>query len=464
MIVDRLKKEFSNSSDLLVKKIKNVYVVFLESANSGDKVNDYVLKVLMVKDFKKNLNDLIAGPNTKVVDGYDQCEFFLVNGFTLIIRNDEIYAVETRAVLFRAVSTPQTQPSILGPKDAFTENIQMNVGLIKRRIKSSKLCNDDFFIGRKSVTKVSVLYLNDVCDLKLVERIKKKLKSIDVDGVLDSGNISQFIAIENKTPLPTVMQVERPDRVSNDLLAGKIAIVVDNSPFVIILPTFFFDFVNPQVDDYNKNLNVNFIKTLRFLCLLITILAPAIYIALINYNQETIPFSLLVNFSQQRSSVPFPAAIECFIMLLLSEILRESDIRFPSTYGSSVSILGALILGNASVSAGIVSPIMIIVVAVSFISSLIFTDMEMINSLRLFRFIFLIAAAIGGLFGLVAIGFICLIHVCSIETFGKPYTYPMAPYDKVYSKKILFRGPYNKDKYRAKILAKKNTTRMRVYK
>ncbi len=457
MIVDKIKKEFNNSSDLIIKKIKSVDVVFLESANSGDKVNDYVLKVLMLKDFKRNLNDLIAGPNTKVVDSYDKCEFFLVNGFTLIIHKESIYAVETRAVLFRAVSTPQTQQSILGPKDAFTENIQMNVGLVKRRVKSSKLCNDDFFIGRKTLTKVSVLYLNDICDLKLVESVKKKLKSIDLDGILDSGNIAQVIAFENKTPLPTVMEVERPDRVANDLLDGKIAIAVDNSPFMIVLPTFFFDFINPQVDDYNKNLNVNVIKIIRFFCLLITIMAPAIYIALINYNQETIPFSLLVSFSQQRSIVPFPAAIECFLMLFLSEILRESDIRFPSTFGSSVSILGALILGNASVSAGIVSPIMIIVVAVSFISSLIFTDMELINSLRLFRFLFLFVAAISGLFGVIVIGFMFLIHLSSIESFGRPYTYPLAPFDKVYAGKILFKNTFVKDKYRSKFLSNNKT-------
>lgn len=454
MIVERIKKEFKDSSDLIIKQINGVSVIFLESANSGDKINDYILKVLAVKRFlKKNINDLIAGPNTKKIDDFEQCEFYLVNGFTLVIYQEKIYAIETRANLHRSVSSPQTQQSIYGPKDAFTENIQLNVGLIKRRVKSKHLLNEDFFIGRKTKTKVSILYIDDICDQDIVKEVRKRLNKIDIDGILDAGNISQFITEENKTPFPTVIESERPDKVANDLLEGKIAIVVDTSPFVIIVPAFFFDFVNPVVDNYNKNVNINFLKIIRFLCLLITVLAPGLYIALINYNQETIPLSLLLNFATQRDGVPFPAPIECFLMLMLCEVLRETDIRFPSSFGSSVSILGALIMGDAAVNAGIVSPIMIIVVAITFITSLIFTEMEMINSLRNFRFLFLFAASLAGLFGIVIAGFVFLIHICSITTFNRPYTYPLAPYDKTYFNKTLLRSSRKNDKYRSRLLS-----------
>ncbi len=461
MIEERIKEEFNNSSDLIIKKIKKLTIIYLESISSSDKVNDYITLITSMDNNKiRDVFDNMAAPNIKLVKELDQCEFYLTNGFTLVIKGKKVYAIETRADIHRSVNVPQTQQSINGPKDAFTENIQINLGLIKRRIKSSHLINDDFIIGRKTNTKVSVLYLEDICDSLLVRKIEDKLKEIDIDGILDSSVIAQFLTGNAKTPFPTAVESERPDRVASDLLEGKVAIIVDTSPFVIILPAFFFDFINPQSDDYNKSININFVKMIRAACLLITLLAPALYVALINYNQETIPLSLLINFSQQRDGVPFPAAIEAFLMLLMVEILRESDIRFPSSYGSSVSILGALILGDAAVSAGIVSPIMIIVVAITFITSLIFTEMEMINSLRIFRFLFLIAAAFAGLFGIVLAGFIFLIHLCSIETFNTPYTYPLAPFDKVYAEKILMKKEVRKNKWRSKLLARKNKRKL----
>ncbi len=461
MIERKIKEEFNDSSDLIVKKIKNITIIYLESVSSSDKVNDYITLMTSIDNGKiRDVFDRMAAPNIKEIKKYDECEFYLTNGFTLIIKGRKIYAVETRADIHRSVNVPQTQQSINGPKDAFTENIQINLGLIKRRIKSSHLINEDFMIGRKTNTKVSLLYLDDICDEGLIFKIKRKLSKIDIDGLLDSAILAQLLTEESKTPFPMAIESERPDRVANDLLEGKAALIVDTSPFVIVLPAFFVDFINPKSDDYNKSVNINFVKIIRSVSLLLTLLAPALYVALINYNQETIPISLLINFSQQRDGVPFPAAIEAFIMLIMCEILRESDIRFPSSYGSSISILGALIMGEAAVSAGIVSPIMIIVIAITFITSLIFTEMEMINSLRVFRFLLLIAAALAGLFGIVLAGFIFLIHLCSVENYSMPYTYPLAPFDKIYAKKTLLKEQTKKSKYRSKLLARKNQVRM----
>ena len=265
---------------------------------------------------------------------------------------------------------------------------------------------------------------------------------------------------ENSTPFPTYHLIERPDTVASSLLEGKIAIIVDTSPYIIILPAFLTDFINPVSDDYGKSVNVNFIRILRFIAFLTTLLAPAIYIALINYNQETIPLSLLINFATQRDGVPFPAPFEAIVMLLLCEILRESDIRFPSSYGSSISILGALLLGDAAVNAGIVSPIMIIVVAITFITGLIFTEIEMINSTRHFRFLFLIVASFFGLYGITIAFILLLIHLCSINPLDRPYTYPLAPSDKIYFNKTILKKNKIKDKYRAKLLSKKNKKKL----
>ena len=462
-IIKRIQKEFSKTPDLIIKKIKlslldSIYIVYLESVGSGDKVNDYILKNLSNISSSKNkkiinIESIIPGPNSKEIKNYDEIEFYLTNGFALVIRNNTILAIEVKADINRSVSTPDTEPATNGPKDAFTESYQINLGLIKRRIKSNTLKNEEYIIGRKTKTKVGLLYFDDIAENSLVEEIKEKLEKIDIDGIIDSSNIGQLITDEGKIHFPTYVITERPDNVSKSLLEGKIVILVDTSPFAIVLPAFFADFINPGVDSYHKSKNVNFLKIVRFFCFFLSMSVPAIYIALINYNQETIPTNLLVSFSIQRDGVPFPAMIEALIMLFVCEMLRESDLRFPNAYGSAISILGALILGDAAVSAGIVSPIMIIIIALTFIASLIFTEIEVSNALRHFRFIFLFCAAFFGILGLIFATFYFLIRINDIYSFGKPYFYPLMPFDKTYFFKSLLKNPLKKDTKRRNVYA-----------
>lgn len=449
-----IKNIFQNSSDLISKKIKDIDIVFLESLCSSDKINEYILKVLVLAKNKHNLNNILVGPNTKQIAKKDIATY-LLNGFTLVI-GDEIYAIETKGELVRSITEPTTEPDLHGPKDSFNESIQTNLGLIKRRIKSPDLINLDMTIGKYSQTKVSILYINSICDKELVNKVKNKLTQINIDGILDAGNIKQLIGSEDNSPFPTTQLTERPDKAAGDLLEGKIIILVDASPLAISLPAFLVDFINPSVDTYSKNININFVKILRFICLITTLFLPALYIALISYNQGSIPIDLLVNFAMQRSSVPIPSIIECLVILILCAILRESDIRFPTNYGSSISIVGALVMGDAAVEAGIVSPIMIIVIAVTYITSMVFTDLEIINSFRHIRFLSLFLVSILGLFGLYTSIFFTLIHLCSLTSLGKPYTYPIAPYDKVYFNKTVIRTTKKKDKFRSALLAQKN--------
>lgn len=465
-IVKRIQKEFSKTPDLTIKKIKlslldTIYVIYLETVSSSDKVNDYILKNLSSLSSKKdkkilNTDSIVPGPNTVEIKKPDEIEFYITNGFTIVIRNQDILAIETKADINRSITTSDTEPATNGPKDAFNENYQMNLGLIKRRLKSNTLKTDEYIIGRKTKTKVGVIYFEDIAEEKLINTIKKKLEKIDIDGIIDSSNIGGLITDEAKNRFPTFMLTERPDNVSKALLEGKIAILVDTSPFVIILPAFFADFINPGVDSYNKSKNVNFIKIVRFCCFFLSMTIPAIYIALTNYNQETIPTNLLVSFSIQRDGVPFPALIEALIMLFVCEMLRESDIRFPNSYGSAISILGALILGDAAVSAGIVSPIMIIIIALTFIASLIFTEIEVANALRHFRFIFLFFASFYGILGIVFAFFYFLIRMNDLYSFDKPYFYPLMPFDKTYLFKSLLKTPVKKDTERSSLLTTKN--------
>lgn len=468
-IVERLKKEFSKTPDLIVKEIKlnmfnTLFIIYLETVSSSNKVNDYILKnVIDNKDKinKNNFQNYLAGPNTKRIDKYDKIEYFLTNGFTIVILKDNIYGVETRADINRAVANADIETSINGPKDSFTENYQINIGLIKRRLKSHNLKIDNRVIGRKTSTQVGVLYFEDIADQELVQNILEKLDNIDIDGVIDSSSIGYLLGDEESSVYPTFLQTERPDMVSTALLEGKIAIVMDTTPFALIIPAFFIDFINPNIDNYSKSKNINFIKILRIFAYFLSMIAPALYIAVMNYNQETIPTNLLIDFAIQRNGVPFPTIVETILMLAVCEILRESDLRFPSNYGSAISILGAIVLGEASVSAGIASPITIIVIAITFISSLTFSNVEINNSLRFFRFIFIILAGFFGLYGITLGLLFFLIYTTNVKSFGKPFFAPIAPFDKVYFHNTIFKIPLKKDKIRSSMLTKTNKTKQR---
>ena len=463
-IVERIKLEFKNNPDLKTKEIKlnvfkKIYIMYLESICDGDKINEYILKNLFKYNSSNDLKNNLPGPNTIVIKEIDQLEFYITNGFAIIINEDNLIAVEVKGNLHRGISESTREPSIIGPQDAFNENILINIGLLKRRIKSNTLKSEEIFLGRKTQTKIVINYLDDVAEYKNVKKIKDKLSKIDVDGILDCGTIINYIEAENKSVFPTVKRTERPDLASGALLEGKIIILVDTSPFAIILPTFLIDFINPINDNYIKSINVAFLKILRAVSFFISMTAPAIFIATINYNQETIPSSLLINFSTQRAGVPFPSIIEMLILLLICDVLRESDLRFPSNFGSAISILGALIIGEAAVNAGIVSSIMIIITSLTFIASLIFTEHEIGNALRYYRYIALFFAAFLGLYGVFLCIILFLINVISTKSLDAPYFAPFSPFNKdLFFKTFLKKQDRNNTK-RSSVITEKNKIR-----
>lgn len=449
MIYKKIKNMFNNTSDLKYKKIRKIEVIYLESLCSSDKVNEYILQNITIGKDYLFLKNIVSGPNSVFIKEEEIADY-LVNGFAIVFDKLEIIAVECKADLYRSINVPSSEPAVNGPKDSFNESIQMNLGLIKRRVRSENLINEDFTIGRKGKTQVSILYIKDVAKDKFVKDIRNKINSIDIDAMIDSEVLQNKLE-DSKVFLPTIIKTERPDKVSSALFEGKIVIIMDNSPYALILPGFFVDFLNPEGDNYAKAINVNFLKILRIAALFLTIFLPALYISIINYNTETIPLNLLLSFQSAHAGVPFTSTLETIIMILLCAMLRESDIRFPSNYGSSISILGALILGEAAVAANIVSPITIIIVAVTFIAGLIFNNGNFIAGIRYYRFFLLILAALFGLYGIVIGTFILIIHLVNIKSFGEPYLYPLAPYDKTYIKKTVLKDNVNKK--RSKVLS-----------
>ena len=340
--IKKLQIEFNNTPDLIIKPFKinflhKIYVIFLETLCSQDKINDYILKKIVNINYLNNLSNVVPSSNLKILNKYDEIEYYLYNGYTIIIDNKKIYAIETKADIYRSVSTNETEPSIKGPKDSFIENYQTNLGLIKRRIKNNNLKTKTLNIGTVSNTLVGILYIEGNTKDSIINDVYKKLKNIDIDLINSSEQIISYLS--SKSIFPTVIITERPDRCASSLCDGKVVILVDGSPTALIVPGFLIDFIHPFADTYNKNININITKTIRVICFFISIILPGFYIAIINYNQEAVPTSLIINFAIQRDGVPFPSVIECILMLIVCEILRESDIRFPTKYGSAVSVL-----------------------------------------------------------------------------------------------------------------------------
>lgn len=474
-IVSKLKTDTNNIGDIVYReKYLNktkVFIIYNEPLASSDKISDFIVRSLnRIADTKVNSKKLlqviendISNFKVTTIDNYEALCFYLHRGFTIILIDGdrEALVLETKADLARGITTPDTESTLRGSKDAFVEDYQKNIGLIKKRLRTNDLWIDSMVMGKYTDTQVGLLYVNGVVKKELVDTVKKQLEKIEIDGIINSEVLKNLVEKENKSVLPTMITSERPDVVVNALLEGKVVIIVDNSPYALVMPAILNDFFKTAEDYYGKWKNVSLTRVVKFIAFFISLILPAFYIALITYNQEMIPTELLVNFATQRDGVPFPAFFEAMMMLLCFEILRESDLRVPSFTGSSLSIVGALILGDAAVKAGIVSPIMIIVIALTAISALPFTEPELINGLRWYRILFMVLASFLGMVGVVIAFIYFIIEITSLNSFGKPYLLPYAPTSFTGLKNSLIKFPAKKLKERRSYLSN-NTIKQRI--
>lgn len=465
-----------NSSDITTRIIKiaqkRVGYIYLESVSSDDKISDFLVRGLtfdaretnfnLFEEIFEKLQNTIANSKLNIIETYEDLFYYLASGFTAIVvdGSNRAMVVETRKQLDRGVVEATTEAIVRGPKDSFTENHNANIGLIRKRIKDPKLWFQEIIVGKRTKTKVTISYLSDIVKEEQIKKIKKKIKQIDIDGILDSGYLREFLTDSKYGDFPRMISSERPDLACSSLLDGKIVILVENSPFVLILPGLFVDFFHSSEDNYQLPLNVSATRILRFIGFFLTILTPALYIALTTFDVKLIPSQLLISLATQRQGVPFPTAVEVIIMLTTFEILRECDLRMPKQMGASVSIVGALVLGDAAVAAGIVSPIVVIIVAITSIGGLLFTDVDVINSIRLWRIIFIIAAALLGLIGIVIAGFIFITRLASIDTLGISYLSPFSPFSLQGQKYGIIKPPSPLLKRRPLFLKPKNKVRL----
>ena len=470
--IEKIKNDYNNSCDLSFKDInilkKRVSLVYLSSICDNNLIDNFLLKNInkLSKNIKSYKNIITCFFNTtpsinmKSVNTFDEIYKSLGDGFVVILFEDydTSIIVEAKKDLSRGIQQPVIEQAISGPKDSFNEDYMSNIGLIRKRIKTNNLIVQEKIIGKETETKVSICYMKNIIETTLLDEVIKKLDNIDTDGIIDSTYIKEYL--ESKNSVFTLINItERPDVSVMNLLNGKIILIVENSPFALIIPTFFYELFNASEDYYQKSKNVTFTRIIRYLSFFIAIILPGFYIAITTFNHETIPDTLLINFAMQREGVPFPAFVEALGMSLVFEILRESDIRMPNLSGSAISILGAIVLGDAAVSAGVVSPIMVIIIAISAICSLMFSGPVMTNGIRFWRLIFMISSTIIGLPGIAFCGFLFIITMSGLKSFGKPYLYPFAPFDLKLALKTIFKKEQKDNKRRIPYLTNINIKR-----
>ncbi|WP_127531277.1 spore germination protein [Paenibacillus kobensis] len=339
----------------------------------------------------------------------------------------EVLLLGSKGWKSRAVEEPQTETIIRGPRDGFTEDIRTNTALLRRRVKDVNLRFESFRIGRRGRKDVIVAYLNGVVNPQLVEEVKRRITTIDIDDPEGSGYIEQWITDRYWSPYPQILNTERPDKVAGAIMQGKVALLIDGTPFQLIMPIMLSSFIQSPEDYYQNWILSSVLRILRVISAFVALFLPGLYIALLEYHHGLLPSKLAFSIAGTREGVPFPAVVETFLMETTLELLREAGIRLPKPIGQTIGVVGGLVIGEAAVTAGIVSPVMVVVVAVTAIASFAIPSYGFAVSIRLLRFGIMLAAAIFGLYGIVLALIMNCIHLANLKSFGVAYTGPLAP-------------------------------------
>ena len=390
-----------------------------------------------------SVTEVISTHNIFEATDIDKAVNYIFRGEALLLiqGSSMAWGINTRAAQLRSISEPQTQTAIRGPRDGFIEDVETNVALLRQRIKSPRLKFTTHQVGKLTQTPVAIAHIEGLADPLIIKELESRLDKIDIDGILESGQLEQLIEDNTLSPFPQISNSERPDAVAAALLDGRVAILTENTPFVLVIPTVLTDMLQSNEDYYHRFHFATAIRFLRYVMFALALLGPALYIAITTFHHELIPTTLLISLIAARSGVPFPAIIEALLMELAFEALREAGIRLPRPAGQAVSIVGALVIGQAAVQAGLVSSIMVIVVAGTGIASFTIPAFNAAISIRLLRFPFMLLATTLGLHG-VNLGLsVLLIHMVSLRSFGVPYLAPLAPLTMADWKDLLLRGP-----------------------
>ncbi len=436
------------------KEQNKVALIFIEGLADKTVINENIIKPLMYdsrlmwKDMPPEADNIDTVKTTmlsvteveqivSINEAADAC----LSGDTVFLMDGskEALVISSKGWKARSVEEPKTESVVRGPREGFSETLRTNMALLRRKIKNVDFTLEAMKIGRLTKTDICIAYLKNVANPKLIEEIKRRLKRINTDAILESGYIEQFIEDAPFSIFPTVANSEKPDAVAAKLLEGRAAILVDGTPFVLTVPMVFIESFQSSEDYYSRPYLASLLRLLRFAAFLISILAPAVYVALTTFHQELIPTSLLFTMAAAHEGVPFPAVVEAGIMMITFEILREAGVRLPRPIGQAISIVGALVIGESAVSAGLIGAPMVIVVSITAVSSFVVSAQT--DAGTILRFILLILSGAMGGFG-ITIGLLGLcVHLASLRSFGTPYLSPIAPLSVRDLKDAFIRAP-----------------------
>ena len=451
-----LQEQFTHCSDIVFREMIvaqkfKALLVFIDGLVAAQDLHTNALKPLLFDytDDVPNLLDTLEDRGVAVsqlshVETYDKAFDALLGGNSLLFVEGEskALAINVGGGERRSVSEPTTEAVVRGPREGFTESLRTNTGLLRRKVRSPKLKTVSFTIGEETRTEVVLAYLEGIADQSVIDEVTRRLESIKIDGILESAYIEEMIEDAPYSPFPQFQYTERPDTVAAQLLEGRFAIFVDGTPFVLMAPITFWQMLQASEDYYERFYISTLLRWLRLIFLVLALYLPALYIAVTTFHQDMLPTNLLLSVAAARESIPFPAIVEAMIMEIAFEALREAGIRLPKTVGQTVSILGALVIGQAAVEAGIVSAPMVIIVSVTGIASFTIPRFNAAIAIRLLRFPMMFLAGTFGLFGIV-LGTVWLgTHMAKLRSFGVPYLSGVAPQMKGELKDILIRTPW----------------------
>ena len=438
---ENIKKYLGNNSDVVYKEIKinNFYlpVVFIDGLVNIDLFDNTVLKPLKFNEkiknsaneseFIKNIADNETYHiNFAVKENISEIINDILNGSVAIISNKEKKAAlfELKGFQTRSISEPSNEAVIKGPKNAFIEVLRTNTALVRRNIRSVDLKIENISVGNTSSTPAAIIYMNSIIDENILNSAKNKIKNINCENILSIGEFEERLTDKKYSVFPRSIITERPDKFCSNIMEGKIGIIIDGFPNAIIIPAVLNMFFQ-ATDDYSNNYSIaSFVRIIRYICAVIALTLPALYIALVCYHQDLLNNAITLAIIKSKQEVALSSIQEIIFLTLAFEVLMEAGIRMPKTIGQAVPIIGGLIIGDAAVSAKILSPLVVITAAITGIAGFMIPNQDFLNSVRICRYIFIIFAIFGGFFG-IAFAFVGFIYyLCSIESFGVPYFVP----------------------------------------
>lgn len=436
--IDYIKYIFSDCGDIVYREFFagcNMCLVYIDNITNSVAIEESILTNLMNRSdmhgdgnefIDRSLLEVVSVKDVKKIYTFQEVINAILSGDTVILCDEADSALQasTKGFPTRGVGSVKTEVSVLGPKDAFNESIAVNIVLIRRRIKNTKLKLKRMKIGTGTKTDIAVMYMEGIVNNEILKNVEKSLENVDIDGVYDSGYIEQLIEKEFTSPFPQIQITERPDKTASSLMEGRIAVVVDNSPYVILLPAPLNEFFQSADDYYERWEIMSFIRFMRYVGAFLAISLPGLFIALAVYNPSVLPVSLALKIAGSRQNIPFPTAAEMLVMEIAFELLIEAGIRLPSPVSSTIGIAGGIIIGQAAVEAGIVSPMIIIISALTAICTYVIPNTSVTAGIRIFKYIIIFTSSFFGLFGFWIGILLLLIHLSSIKTFGIPYLYP----------------------------------------